>query len=216
MQLSILIPSIPSRWQRAQKLYSKISAMCEGKNIEILLFMDNKKRSIGLKRDALVQMSRGKYFMFVDDDDDLISVEEIYQATFQDVDVITFKQQCYGIDGKKSPFVVTFGVGNDNETANAPGYGIFLDCKRPPYHVCAWNQAFKVHRFPDISYGEDWVWVQKCLPEAKTEVFIDKILHAYNYDQNVSEAPGGGEIKKPPTGEINQTSDRILSFIRRK
>lgn len=35
IQLSILIPSIPSRWERAQKLYTKISAMCAGKDIEI-------------------------------------------------------------------------------------------------------------------------------------------------------------------------------------
>jgi len=41
MQLSILIPAIPSRWERAQKLYTKINKMCEGKDIEILLFLDN-------------------------------------------------------------------------------------------------------------------------------------------------------------------------------
>lgn len=205
MQLSILIPSIPSRWQRARNLYTKISAMCEGKDIEVLLFMDNKKRTVGGKRDALVQMSKGKYFMFVDDDDDLVSVDEIYQATFQDVDVITFKQLCKNKD--KSSFLVTFGIGNKNETNETQrNSGIYLDCKRPPYHICAWNQKFKVHRYPDISYGEDWVWVQKCLPEANTEVFIDKILHRYDYDQNVSEAPGGGEIRQP----------QLLSFIRRR
>jgi hypothetical protein len=205
MQLSILIPSIPSRWDRARKLYTKISAMCEGKDIEVLLFMDNKKRTVGGKRDALVQMSKGKYFMFVDDDDDLVSVDEIYQATFQDVDVITFKQLCKNKD--KTSFLVTFGIGNKNETNETQrNSGIYLDCKRPPYHICAWNQKFKVHRYPEISYGEDWVWVQKCLPEANTEVFIDKILHRYDYDQNISEAPGGGEIRQP----------QLLSFIRRR
>jgi len=205
MQLSILIPSIPSRWDRARKLYTKISAMCEGKDIEVLLFMDNKKRTVGGKRDALVQMSKGKYFMFVDDDDDLVSVDEIYQATFQDVDVITFKQVCKNKD--KTSFLVTFGIGNKNETNETQrNSGIYLDCKRPPYHICAWNQKFKVHRYPEISYGEDWVWVQKCLPEAKTEVFIDKVLHRYDYDQNISEAPGGGEIRQP----------QVLSFIRRR
>jgi hypothetical protein len=207
MQLSILIPSIPSRWERSQKLYTKISKMCEGKEIEILLFLDNKKRTVGGKRDALVQMSRGKYFMFVDDDDDLVSVDEIYQATFQDVDVITFKQLC--LNKNKSTFIVTFGVGNPNESNETYfGSGIYLDCKRPPYHVCAWNQTFKKHRFPEISYGEDWQWVQQCIPEAKTEVFIDKILHRYNYDQTVSEAPGGGEIY--------QKIQKPFSFIRRK
>ena len=208
MQLSILIPSIPSRWARAQKLYTKISAMCEGKDIEVLLFMDNKKRTVGGKRDALVQMSKGKYFMFVDDDDDLVSVDEIYQATFQDVDVITFKQLCANNDAHKTTFVVTFGIGNENEIKKGSTFGTYLDCKRPPYHVCAWNQKFKVHRYPEISYGEDWVWVQKCLPEAKTEVFIDKILHRYDYDQNVSEAPGGGEMRQQPR--------QLLSFIHRR
>jgi hypothetical protein len=180
--------------------------MCEGKDIEVLLFMDNKKRTVGGKRDALVQMSSGKYFMFVDDDDDLVSVDEIYQATFQDVDVITFKQLCKNND--KTSFVVTFGIGNENEVKKASAFGAHLDCKRPPYHVCAWNKKFKIYRFPEISYGEDWEWVQKCLPEAKTEVFIDKILHRYDYDQNVSEAPGGGEIR--------QQSRQLLSFMHRR
>jgi hypothetical protein len=201
MQLSILIPSIPSRWEQSQKLYTKISKMCEGKDIEILLFLDNKKRSVGGKRDALVQMSRGKYFMFVDDDDDLVSVDEIYQATFQDVDVITFKQLSVSPDKNKTPFTVTFGLGNPNELninrelSTDPNNPVFNDCKRPPYHVCAWNQTYKKYRFPESSYGEDWQWVQQCIAEAKTEVFIDKVLHRYNYDQNVSEAPRDGDIK---------------------
>jgi hypothetical protein len=208
MQLSILIPSIPSRWEKAQKLYTKISKMCEGKEIEILLFLDNKKRTVGGKRDALVQMSRGKYFMFVDDDDDLLSVDEIYQATFQDVDVITFKQLCLSPNKEKTPFIVTFGLGNQNEMIYGSFPGSYGDCKRPPYHVCAWNQTYKKYRFPEISYGEDWEWVQQCIPEAKTEVFIDKILHRYNYDQTISEAPGGGEIY--------QKIQKPFSFIRRQ
>jgi len=213
MQLSILIPSIPSRWERAQKLYTKISKMCEGKDIEILLFLDNKKRSIGGKRDALVQMSRGKYFMFVDDDDDLVSVDEIYEATFQDVDVITFKQRCLSPNKDKNPFIVTFGLGNINEInvnyelTTDPNNPVFNDCKRPPYHVCAWNQMYKKYRFPESSYGEDWEWIKQCIPEAKTEVFIDKILHGYNYDQSVSEAPIGGERHIP--------NQKLFSFIRR-
>jgi hypothetical protein len=199
MQLSILIPSIPSRWAIAQKLYTKISKMCEGKDIEILLFLDNKKRTVGAKRDALVQMSRGKYFMFVDDDDDLISVDEIYQATFQDVDVITFKQLSVSPNKDKTTFVVKFGLGNENEInvnrqMTTITETVFSDCKRPPYHICAWNQTFKKYRFPESSYGEDWEWVQQCIAEAKTEIFIDKILHRYNYDQNVSEAPQDGKV----------------------
>ena len=186
--------------------------MCGDKEIEVLLLMDNKKRTIGLKRDGLLQMSRGKYFMFIDDDDDLVSVDEIYQATFQDVDVITFKQMCRGLDAKKTPFVVTFGIGNDNEPGNGPEYGVYVDCKRPPYHVCAWNQKFKVQRYADMAYGEDWDWVQRCIPDAKTEVFIDKILHRYDFDLSVSEAPGPVQ----PYNMASRPTNAPLRFLRRR
>ncbi len=94
-RLSILIPSIPSRFERAIKLYNEILAMCEGLDIEVLMLTDNKKRTIGEKREALKNLSKGKYFMFVDDDDSLLSIKEIYEATEKDVDVITFWQVCF-------------------------------------------------------------------------------------------------------------------------
>jgi len=82
-QLSILIPSIPTRFGRAKALYEKILALVGDKDIEILMLTDNKKRTIGEKREALKNASNGKYFMFVDDDDDLLELEDLYQATFQ-------------------------------------------------------------------------------------------------------------------------------------
>ena len=66
MRLSILIPSIPSRFDKLIATYEHLLILCEGKDIEVLAFTDNKKRTIGQKRDALVQMSNGKYVMFVD------------------------------------------------------------------------------------------------------------------------------------------------------
>ena len=70
IKLSILIPSIPSRFRRFQKLFEKINAQATNE-VEILGLFDNKKRSIGHKRDALVQMSKGEYVCFCDDDDDV-------------------------------------------------------------------------------------------------------------------------------------------------
>jgi hypothetical protein len=91
-QLSILIPSIPSRFDKAIGLYHKIVFLVGERDIEILMLTDNKKRTIGEKREALKNASNGKYFMFVDDDDDLVDLEDLYNATFEDVDVITFQQ----------------------------------------------------------------------------------------------------------------------------
>jgi len=185
MRLSILIPSIPSRFDKLLATYNQIASMCEGKDIEVLAFTDNKKRTIGEKRDALVQMSNGKYVMFVDDDDTLLSVDEIYEATLEDVDVITFKQECLNTD--KSTFVVDFGLGNIIEH-NKDENGNYIDCKRPPFHVCAWHKKYKEFRFPNVNYGEDWAWVEQFVKYAQSEVHIDKVLHKYNFDPKVTEA----------------------------
>jgi len=183
-QLSILIPSIPSRFDLAKQRYMKYMGMVRDKNIEILLYMDNKKRSIGYKREGLKNLSQGKYFMICDDDDELLSIDEIYEATFQDVDVITFKQNCLNTDG--GTFTVTFGIGNEIEHNTEDGR--YLDCKRPPFHICAWNEKFKHIPYPDISYGEDGVWSLEANRLATTEIHINKILHSYNFSSETTEA----------------------------
>ena len=183
-QLSILIPSIPSRFERAKSLYEKIDLLVGDKDIEILMLTDNKKRTIGEKREALKNASNGKYFMFVDDDDDLVDLEDLYDATFEDVDVITFQQLCLNAD--KTTFRVTFGLGNEIEHTSHNGR--YLDCKRPPFHICAWNQRFKDYQFPSVNYAEDWGWLQQVLPLAKTEKHIPKIVHSYNFDPKITEA----------------------------
>lgn len=184
IQLSIIIISIPSRFDTAKEKYSKYMGMIEDRNVEIILFMDNKKRSIGAKREAAKNLAQGKYFLFADDDDNLLSLKEIYDATFLEVDVIDYKIECTNNDGSK--FIVTCGLGNEIEhnTVN----GRYLDCKRPPFHNCAWHHKFKKYKFPDINYGEDWVFIEQCLNESKSEHFIDKILFTYDFDPRISEA----------------------------
>jgi hypothetical protein len=185
--LSILIPSIPSRIDDAKKIIDRLTAFFP-EDVEILMLLDNKKMSIGMKRELLKNMSKGKYFMFVDDDDNIINLDvfwrEFQKGAERDVDVITFKQQCRNSDG--SSFIVTFGLGNEVEhnTEN----GRYLDCKRPPFHVCAWNARFRNIAFGDVNYAEDWVFVEKANKLATTEYFIDEVVHSYNFDPNKTEA----------------------------
>lgn len=183
--LSILIPSIPSRWEKAIALYNKIMVMVDYRNIEVLLLADNKKRTIGEKREALKNICNGKYFMFIDDDDDLFSIEEVYLAAlFNDVDVITFKVRSRNADG--SHYIVTCGLGNEVEHNSVDGR--YVDMKRPPFMQSAWNEKYKTIRYPKLNYGEDWEWVKVALEDAKTQVFIDKVIAAYNFDPKISEA----------------------------
>ncbi len=44
--LSILIPSVPSRFKQMKELYDRIDRLSQGHSVEILVFIDNKKRSI--------------------------------------------------------------------------------------------------------------------------------------------------------------------------
>lgn len=186
--------------------------MIAGKDIEILMLTDNKHRTIGEKRENLKNISKGIYWMFVDDDDDLVSVEEIYDyihtelhkpAGIQDfVDVITFKQKCRNASG--SEYIVTFGLGNEIEH-KSDGNGNYVDIKRPPFHVCAWHENFKRVSFSFENYGEDGTFVIEANKWAKTEYFIDKVIHSYNFDQSVTEAfdpvkaPAPMKSEKTPT-----------------
>jgi hypothetical protein len=189
--LSILILSVPNRINtHLNKLISKIENQITqnnlNKKIEYLILIDNKIRSIGRKRNDLLNIALGKFITFIDDDDEISEdyIKEIYDAIEKnnDVDVITFKQNCFIENYPKA--IVTFGLKNPHEDY-APGT-IF---KRPPYHMCIWNNRIaKKHEFLNSNYGEDRNWIEKLNKEAKTEYFIDKILHAYVYRHNTSEA----------------------------
>lgn len=184
MTLSILIPSIPSRWAKAVELYNQLCKFIDDKEIELLMLTDNYRRTIGEKRESLKNISNGKYFMFVDDDDSLYSITEIYEACQNDVDVITFKSKCLNADG--SSFIVTAGL--QHEVEHNTDEGRYLDCNRPPFTQCAWNARFKHIAFPAIDYGEDWEWVKQVLPLAGSEIHIPLVLHGYNFNPETSEA----------------------------
>jgi hypothetical protein len=185
IHLSILIPCIPSRFDKAQKLIKKLEKIIGNKKIEIICLIDNKTKTIGEKRDNLVQISNGRYFMFLDDDDDLLNLDEVYERTFLDVDVITSKSECRNSNGSK--FIVTHHLGSKIEHNN-DGQGNYLDCNRPPFHINAWNKKYKKYHFPYVNYAEDWGWLKQFIDEAKEESFIDKIVYKYNFDPLITEA----------------------------
>ena len=186
--LSILIPSIPSRLGKLQKLYGDLLAQAEGQPVEILSFLDNKKRSIGLKSDALVQVAIGKYCAFVDDDDAVYSnyIADMLTGAREDADVIVFNEHCT-INGG-TVFTVKFGLEYENEEAHVDN-GRWANITRKPWHPCGWRtEIAKSEHFPDASYGEDWHWCKRLVPKAKSQFRIDKVLSRYDYNESVTEA----------------------------
>jgi len=201
--LSILIPTIPERIKVLSKLYDKLLLQVgERADVEILSFCDNKKRSIGYKRDALVQCANGKYCVFVDDDDDVSIdyVSEIIKRTDKDYDVIMFNTMSY-LDGKPCKIRVSLDVVNEEvELVN----GKYKDCNRQPFHTSVWRtEIAKSERFADVGYGEDWDWAKRLIPKVESYVKIDKFLHIYKFDSKDTKAPiESNEVWKNPNHDI--------------
>jgi len=187
-KLSILTPTIRTRSESAAELADKISYQIDAANavgkVEHLLFSDNRTRTIGAKRQALVDIARGEYIAFCDDDDDISDdyIAKLLAAIETGADVITFNQRAI-YNGLESE--VHFSVKNQDGQFN-PG-GITL---RAPWHVCAWRREKVVGcLFGESNYGEDLVWCQQARKRIRTGYHIDSILHTYRHDAATTAAP---------------------------
>ena len=197
MRLSILICSIPRRLEMLETLINgPLRFAQQHRHVEVLWLGDNKRRSIGAKRNALLSIAQGDFFAFIDDDDD---VEQDYLPSIlaaiednPDADCIVFDTITYNGDtGTKKRNKVGKEYGR-TETAD------LVTC--PPTHTMVWRTSLIApvqdcgknilrHEFKDISQGEDVDWVDRVVPLIKKQVRIDKVLYHYHYDRKVSERP---------------------------
>lgn len=181
--LSILIPSIPERLEtlkdviRMYEFFVKLYDLQD--EVEIISIVDNKKRTIGNKRNDLMYLARGDYFVFTDDDDRLTQVyfEFIKNAIKTGVDVITYKQHARINEDQTT---VVFGLHHENQEFQKDGI-----TKRPAWHCCTWKRDF-ISRcgayFSDINYGEDEPFARHANERAKTSFHIDEVCHIYVHD----------------------------------
>lgn len=177
--LSILIPTVPERNSQCLALVEKLQAQQGAEYCEFLYFGDNRKRSIGHKRNALLQSARGKYAAFCDDDD---TVADHYIPTLvgiadrESVDVISFRQSAIW-DGHKS--TVIFSIHNQDGPFIPDG-----ETLRFPWHVCAWRTDLAQQGvFLNVNWGEDAAWVAQMKTLARNEAHVKDILHFYEHNE---------------------------------
>lgn len=183
IKLSILTPSIPSRADRLAKLSEAIAEQIGDLPVEHLVLIDNKRRTIGEKRDNLLRLANGEYIAFVDDDDTILPgyVDELLRAINSAPDVITFEQHAY-FDGVL--YRVNFRHGQPNNELLPDVLNT-----RAAWHVCAWKQSVALRsRFPWVQYGEDWAWAEPLNALELKEHHINKVLHEYRFRSEVTEA----------------------------
>lgn len=197
IKFSILILSIPERipsmTAMVNHLQSQADALGRGKEVEILVFLDNRSKSISEKRNDLLHSARGKYICFLDDDDAVSKnyMEKLFDAIDKNdgVDCITFNQWC-SINGE--PMDVQFGIGNPHGQLWRDEEGFLGDIKRPPYHMCLWKREIAQSEDFEPMYGkngqsaEDIHWLMRLYPKIQTEHHIDDALHGYIYNSNTT------------------------------
>lgn len=179
--LSILIPSVPDRNAQMIDVYKTLQKQILPRfkeNVEIITFVDNRQRTTGKKRNDLINLSQGKYVVFVDDDDKVDStyVRSILDVicTEPDVDCIVFdvlyRRMVDGFE-KIARYSKDMTYRNDLNVFH-----------RKPNHLMCFRReiALKVP-YPNTSRGEDTKWGELVCPLIKKQARVDKVLYTYEY-----------------------------------
>lgn len=143
-------------------------------NVEVLVISDNAKRTIGEKRNDLLKLAKGKYIVYVDDDDRVTPdfVDQILSQVHTDADTIVYNVEIT-FDGQR-PKLVKYGKDFGHYEAADAYY-------RRPNPRMVHKRSNCTELFKEINFGEDDEWAARMLPLIKTEARIDKILYFYDY-----------------------------------
>jgi glycosyltransferase involved in cell wall biosynthesis len=192
--LSVLVPTTTKRLNKYfLNTIEEINKQCSIINrndVEILGLLDNYKMTIGEKRNNLLQMSRGNFVVFIDDDDRVTSdfLEQILNSIHQNPnsDCIVYDMICT-IDGCRK-IISKFGIEYEY-TKLAPwtkeNCSVKNEVPEPwfgkPSHNMVWKSSLaKSCHFPEKNVGEDFAWVAQAWPKIKTQARIDKVIYFYD------------------------------------
>ena len=201
IKLSILILSIPSRFDIVRPLIEKLMKQIgEREDVEILSLMDNKSLHIWEKRNELMRIARGSHITWLDDDDD-VSDEYVSKLTKTiegnpNVDVISFDQVCY-LEGKEARVFAQMGNPHDTVLPDPNDPTRYQDTLRPPYHWCCWKTSLANSELFRSAYAqgatgqsmEDIDWLTRLYPKVKENVYLQgHYLHIYRWSPATSES----------------------------
>ena len=192
MKLSILITTITERADSyLPKLVKNLMQQIgDRKDIEILSFMDNRRRTVGEKRQDLLGLARGEYLVYFDDDDrpsdDYISsIMETLDAN-PGTDSVIFHVRYSDVSKGKAfnciydPEFKGRGVGPD---------GIW---RGPPCHIHVTRTSIaRSVQWPPYPPGKQWnidaIWADAVATKIKHHVKIDRVLYYYDFNPSISE-----------------------------
>ena len=151
LRLSILIPTLSKRAAMLARLLRILQPQLSD-DVEVLTDLDDGQRSIGAKRNALLERARGDYIIFPDDDDRVTDdyIAELMDGIGQGVDVVCVNA-IHTTDGHSPKLVIDLPYQEWEETPEAYLRGVQIkDAVKREIAITV--------KFPDISFGEDSVW----------------------------------------------------------
>lgn len=192
MILSILIPSIPERAEMLAILLDKLASQvkyCQNTHPtlgEFEIIADDGEaflkggKSIGAKRQDLLDAAKGAYVCFLDDDEGISPdyLETLLRLCKQDKDVCTFRSIAKIKDFWGLVDMSLHNATNDDLSPEKL-------TRRTPWHISPVRSTFaKAHKFPDTNYGEDYEWFSVVLKHCFNEAHTDRIIHEYNHGKH--------------------------------
>lgn len=177
--LCVCIPTVVGREQQFETLFNKIGNQVRDlnltKEIDCVVFKDNKEISIGLKRDKMYKLSKAYYTVQIDDDDD---VPDDYIKTVYDTLIANPDVDCIGYIER----VVMDGVTKYSKISNQfnewATKGDHYE-RTPFFKVPIKTAICQQVGVSDLRFGEDHDFARRIKPHLKTEVFIDKAMYYY-------------------------------------
>lgn len=182
MFLSILICSIPEREDTFLDLIEQLENQFE-LNVE-MLWDRSREKTIGQKRNDLLDRARGEYSCFIDDDDTIAPeyIKDVLQGCKSGKDCISLKGVITwdGLVSETFEHSIKYPEYKTNETGE-------IKYERYPNHLNAIKTSIaKQFKFPEINHGEDTEWATQIRNSGllKTEYYIDKVLYHYQFKPN--------------------------------
>lgn len=173
-KLSILICSLKGREGMLRNLMSILRGQMTN-DVEILVEKNNRKITIGAKRNILLGRARGDYVVFVDDDDRISGnyISKILNA-------ISTLPDCVGIEGEihfKKKGITRKFIHSIQYDKWFESRGIYYRC---PNHLNPVKReiALKI-AFPNVSKREDEHYSLRIRLLLKTEVYIKGTVYFY-------------------------------------
>lgn len=188
MMLSILILTIHSRKKLLQRLLHELSKQFHENKLEAfehyeILINSDEDKTIGEKRNDLLQRARGNYVAFIDDDD---IITGSYIKSF--VKGYELQPDCFSLRG-----IITWDGQRPEVFEHSIKYTAWQTTDNPikyerfPNHLNFIKTSIaKQFTFPTINHGEDKDWATQIFESGllKKEYYIDDIIYNYQYIQN--------------------------------